>query len=159
MSFSEASLLKKFQELNNTQQSVQTLSLWLIHHRKHSEKIVKTWVKELVNSSKCERKLTFIYLANDILQNSRKKGYEYMKEFAVVLPESIENTAKYADTKIRFTLERILNIWKDRKIFDDEVIDQYKAILHSTKSIVASPESHTPHTPSKSNDLKSTEFI
>lgn len=143
MSFSEASLLKKFQELNNTQQSVQTLSLWLIHHRKHSDKIVKTWLKELVNSTKCERKLTFIYLANDILQNSRKKGYEYMKEFSTVLPESIENTAKYADTKIRFTLERILNIWKDRKICDDDIIDHLKSLLHSTKSIIASPESQT----------------
>ncbi len=148
MSFSEGSLLKKFQELNNTQQSVQTLSLWLIHHRKHSEKIVKTWLKELINSNKCERKLTFIYLANDILQNSRKKGYEYLKEFANVLPESIENTAKYADTKIRFTLERILNIWKDRKICDDEMIDQLKSILHSTPSLTISPESQ-----SKSNEI------
>ncbi len=141
MSFSETSLLKKFQELNNTQQSVQTLSLWLIHHRKHSEKIVKTWLKELVSSPKCERKITFIYLANDILQNSRKKGYEYMKEFSNVLPQAIENTSKYADTKMRFTLERILNIWKDRKIFEDDTIDKFKALLHSTNSLVSSPDS------------------
>jgi regulator of Ty1 transposition protein 103 len=74
MSFSEASVIKKIQELNNTQQSVQTLSLWLIHHRKHAKSIVQIWLKELLNESKCERKLTYIYLANDILQNSRKKS-------------------------------------------------------------------------------------
>jgi regulator of Ty1 transposition protein 103 len=134
MSFSEASLLKKINELNNTQQSVQSVSLWLIHHRKHSHTIVKIWLKELINSTKSERKLTFIYLANDMLQNSRKKGYEYMTEFAAVLGDAIENTAKYSDEKVRFTLERILNIWKDRKIYPDEKIEELKKILHTTKA-------------------------
>ena len=134
MSFSEASLLKKINELNNTQQSVQSVSLWLIHHRKHSRTIVKIWLKELINSTKSERKLTFIYLANDMLQNSRKKGYEYMTEFSAVLGDAIENTAKYSDEKVRFTLERILNIWKDRKIYPDEKIEELKKILHTTKA-------------------------
>lgn len=131
MSFSEASLFKKIQELTNTQQSVQTLSLWLIHHRKHSKIIVQTWLRELVASDKCDRKITFIYLANDILQNSRKKGSEFMSEFLKALPEAIENTSRLADTKLRFTLERIFNIWKDRKIYRDEKIKEFKEILHS----------------------------
>ena len=137
MSFSESSLLRKINELNNTQQSVQSVSLWLIHHRKHSNTIVKIWLKELMNSTKSDRKLTFIYLANDMLQNSRKKGYEYMTEFSSVLPDAIENTAKFSDEKdkVRFTLERILNIWKDRKIYPDEKIEELKKILHGTKSV------------------------
>lgn len=48
MSFTEGTLVKKLVELNASQQSIQTLSLWVIHHRKHSEKIVKTWYKELL---------------------------------------------------------------------------------------------------------------
>ena len=135
MSFSESSLSKKLAELNNTQQSVQTLSLWLIHHRKHSKVIVKNWYKELMSATKCERKITFIYLANDILQNSRKKGAEYMTEFLPVLNDAIENTAKYSDEKVRFTLERILNIWKDRKIFADEELEKMRKTLHETKQI------------------------
>ena len=133
MSFSESSLLKKIHELNNTQQSVQSVSLWLIHHRKHSRTIVKIWLKELISATKSERKLTFIYLANDMLQNSRKKGYEYMTEFSTVLCDAIENTAKYSDEKVRFTLERIFNIWKDRKIYPDEKIEEFKRIMHTTK--------------------------
>lgn len=87
MSFSESSLLKKLQELNSSQQSVQTLSLWLIHHRRFSKIVVSTWLKQLQLTPKSERKLTFMYLANDILQNSRKKGDEYLNEFATVLAE------------------------------------------------------------------------
>lgn len=45
--FSEAALEKKLSELSNSQQSVQTLSLWLIHHRKHSRVIVAVWDNEL----------------------------------------------------------------------------------------------------------------
>ena len=48
--FSEAVLEKKLGELNNSQQSIQTLSLWLIHHRKHHAAIVKTWHKQFLKS-------------------------------------------------------------------------------------------------------------
>lgn len=49
--FTESALVKKLMELNPSQQSIQTLSLWLIHHRKHHATIVKVWFKELC---KCE---------------------------------------------------------------------------------------------------------
>uniref|UniRef100_A0A8C5RW39 CID domain-containing protein n=1 Tax=Laticauda laticaudata TaxID=8630 RepID=A0A8C5RW39_LATLA len=45
--FSESALERKLSELSNSQQSVQTLSLWLIHHRKHSTLIVTVWEREL----------------------------------------------------------------------------------------------------------------
>ena len=46
-SFSDNNLAKKLNELNGTQQSIQTLSLWLIHHRKHAKTIVQVWLREL----------------------------------------------------------------------------------------------------------------
>ena len=46
-SFNESNLIKKMTELNPSQQSIQTLSLWLIHHRKRARSIVDIWIKEL----------------------------------------------------------------------------------------------------------------
>ena len=46
-SFSTSTLEKKLGDLSNTQHSVQTLSLWLIHHRKHAKAVVQAWYKEL----------------------------------------------------------------------------------------------------------------
>lgn len=46
--FTEAAFIKKLSELNNSSQSIQTLSLWLIHHRKHFATVVKIWLKELL---------------------------------------------------------------------------------------------------------------
>lgn len=45
--FTEQALIKKLADLNSSSQSIQTLSLWLIHHRKHHQNIVKIWIKEL----------------------------------------------------------------------------------------------------------------
>lgn len=49
--FTESTLIKKLLELNASQQSIQTLSLWLIHHRKHYTNIVKSWYKELLKGN------------------------------------------------------------------------------------------------------------
>lgn len=147
MSFSDASLLKKLQDLNSTQQSVQTLSLWLIHHRKYAKTVTNTWLRELQQAAKPERKLTLMYLANDILQNSRKKGEEYLKEFTNVLEQAIENTSRFSDSNTRFTLERILNIWKDRKIYQDETIEKYRKLIHTAAKNNPSPSNgSTAHT-------------
>lgn len=49
--FTEGALVKKLVDLNASQQSIQTLSLWLIHHRKHHQVIVKTWFRELLKGN------------------------------------------------------------------------------------------------------------
>merc|ERR1712241_812329 len=98
-SFSEDSLEKKLVDLNQSQQSIQGLSLWIIHHRKHHSKIVSTWQRELYKA-KNDRKLVFLYLANDVVQNSRKKVPEFPKEFGHCLKKVLEHlTALNLDEK------------------------------------------------------------
>ncbi len=36
------------------------------------------------------KKLAFLHLANDIIQNSKRKGEDYTRAFQKVLPEAIE---------------------------------------------------------------------
>lgn len=62
--FTDSALSKKLDDLNASQQSIQTLSLWLIHHRKHHEAIVKMWIKELQKGKMKSR-----YPTNYSLQN------------------------------------------------------------------------------------------
>lgn len=50
--FTESAFIKKLSELNNSSQSIQTLSLWLIHHRKHYSTVVKIWIRELIKGNK-----------------------------------------------------------------------------------------------------------
>ncbi|KAH8365610.1 hypothetical protein KR093_002736 [Drosophila rubida] len=128
--FTESALIKKLSELNTSQQSIQTLSLWLIHHRKHHTVIVQTWQRELQKVPEA-KKLTFMYLANDVIQNSKKKGPEYGKEFSNVLPKvfgHIGDTCK--SDKLMGSLGRILNIWQERGVYDAKTIADYRSRLH-----------------------------
>ncbi|XP_029362051.1 regulation of nuclear pre-mRNA domain-containing protein 1B isoform X2 [Echeneis naucrates] len=132
-SFSESALEKKLSELSSSQQSVQTLSLWIIHHRKHSALIVRVWHREL-KKAKSNRKLTFLYLANDVIQNSKKKGPEFTKDFETVLVDACSHVASEADEGCKKHMERLLNIWKERNLYRSDFIQQLKLAIEDTNS-------------------------
>ncbi|KAK7591085.1 hypothetical protein V9T40_002698 [Parthenolecanium corni] len=127
--FTESALSKKLEDLNASQQSIQTLSLWLIHHRKHYATIVKTWMRELISAEE-SRQLTLMYLANDVLQNSKKKGPEYGKQFGTVLKKAYEIMGgDSCSEKTQKSLQRLLQIWEERGVYPKEFILELKAAL------------------------------
>lgn len=48
--FNEENFLKKLENLTPTQESIQSLALWIIHHKINHEPIVKNWLKKLNES-------------------------------------------------------------------------------------------------------------
>lgn len=114
--FSSQTLTEKLSNLNATQQSIETLSHWCIFHRKKAKLIVETW-RKLFNSSSQEQKISFLYLANDILQNSRRKGSEYVYEFWKVLPEALKSACENGDDHVKSVVTRLVGIWDERKVF------------------------------------------
>ncbi|XP_053574556.1 regulation of nuclear pre-mRNA domain-containing protein 1B isoform X2 [Bombina bombina] len=132
-SFTEPALEKKLSELSNSQQSVQTLSLWLIHHRKHAAVIVSVWHREL-RRAKSSRKLTFLYLANDVIQNSKRKGPEFTREFESVLLDAFTHVSSEADDGCRKPLERLLHIWQERSVYSSEFIQQIRMAIDNEDS-------------------------
>ena len=133
-SFSEENFVKKLVDLNNSQQSIQTLSLWLIHHRKHSRSIVDIWIREL-RKSKTGKKLTLLYLANDVIQNSKRKGPEFTKDFRLVLADGFRDAAKESDEKTKASMGRVLNIWVERNIFESDFVEKIKKHMAGGDSI------------------------
>ncbi|XP_054620145.1 regulation of nuclear pre-mRNA domain-containing protein 1A-like isoform X1 [Dunckerocampus dactyliophorus] len=131
-SFSEAALEKKLSELSNSQQSVQTLSLWLIHHRKHSKTIVNVWFNELIKAQ-VSRKLTFLYLANDVIQNSKKKGPEFTQDFAPVIVDAFKHVHRDGEDGCKKHLGRVLSIWQERAVYDNDLLEQLSQVLYSDK--------------------------
>ncbi|XWS57934.1 hypothetical protein CRYUN_Cryun09bG0215500 [Craigia yunnanensis] len=109
-------LTEKLSKLNNSQQSIESLSRWCIAHRKKAKQIVETWDK-LFNSSQKEQCVSFLYLANDILQNSRRKGSEFVNEFWKVLPAALKHVYDNGDEYGKKAVTRLVNIWEERKVF------------------------------------------
>ena len=62
------------------------------------------------------KQLGMLYLANDILQNSRKKGPEFVHEFYRILPRAVKHLLKHGDEKAKRAASRLVEIWEDRKV-------------------------------------------
>lgn len=114
--FSEDILAGKLAKLNNTQQCIETLSHWCIYHRKNAEQIVQTWDKQFHSFGK-EQKIPFLYLANDILQNSKRNGTEFVEEFWKVLPGALKDVSENGDDRGKKVASRLVDIWQERRVF------------------------------------------
>ena len=56
--------------------------------------IVKTWYREFGKVPSASRKLAFLYLANDVVQNSKKKYPElFAKEYGGIMKKVLEQLA------------------------------------------------------------------
>ncbi|XP_044614463.1 regulation of nuclear pre-mRNA domain-containing protein 2 isoform X8 [Equus asinus] len=125
----ESSLDRKFQSVTNTMESIQGLSSWCIENKKHHTTIVYHWMKWLRRSAYPHR-LNLFYLANDVIQNcKRKNAIVFRESFADVLPEA---AALVKDPSVSKSIERIFKIWEDRNVYPEEMIMALREALTST---------------------------
>ncbi|KAK1306489.1 hypothetical protein QJS10_CPA10g01657 [Acorus calamus] len=109
-------LVDKLAKLNNSQQSIETLSHWCIFHRNKAKQVVETWDRQF-HCSPQEQRVSYLYLANDILQNSRRKGAEFVIEFWKVLPDALNDVIENGDEFGKRAAMRLIDIWEERKVF------------------------------------------
>ncbi|KAL8193595.1 hypothetical protein R6Q57_026730 [Mikania cordata] len=81
-----------------------------------AKQVVETWARQF-HSSPRDQRLAFLYLANDILQNSRRKGSEFVAEFWKVLPDALRDVIDNGDEFGRNSALRLVNILDERKVF------------------------------------------
>ena len=79
----ESSLEASMQCSNSVKPPPQGVALWIMHHKKHYRATVRTWHRQLVAATN-SHKLALLYLANDVVQNARKKQPEIEAEFGQV---------------------------------------------------------------------------
>ena len=72
-----------------------------------AKQVVETWARQF-HSSPRDRRLAFLYLANDILQNSRRKGSEFVGEFWKVLPDALRDMIENGDEFGRNNAQRLV---------------------------------------------------
>ena len=93
--------------------------------------VFQLWYKEL-GKIKPEQKLPMMYLANDLVQNSRKKYPEVAKEFGTVMKLVFTHlVALNLDAKTQNSINRLVNIWRDRQIFDKKIISDMSTVWES----------------------------
>lgn len=119
MSFSEANFNKKLESLQETQDSIVSISQWVLFHQRHSKDIANLWAKFVLQKRiSSQKKLSLLYLCNDVVQQAKhRRKPEFVKAFAVAIPKVL--VAEYAglDSKIKPKVERLVRVWDERAVF------------------------------------------
>lgn len=127
MTLNEKSLEKRFNEVSTSQGSIQSLSFFCLHYKNHHKKIAQIWLRCL-QKAKVLHRLTLIYLANDIVQNAKRKNVlTFIDDFKNILKDTVPYLR---DEKIKKSVERVFSIWQDRSIFDAKFTNELKGSLN-----------------------------
>ena len=117
MAFDAAALSDKLRKLNASAQSVEQLSAWCVFHSRSAKQVASTWASAL-SAAPDAQKLAFVFLANDVVQNSRKRGPAYTDAFAPLLPGALRHVIKHAPgQETLHQLRRLVTVWEERKVF------------------------------------------
>lgn len=136
MSFSSEAFIKKLSGLQDTQESIVSISQWVLFHHRYSKECAKIWSTfVLYSSNSSAKRLNLLYLCNDVVQRARRKRKpEFINEFAEILPSVMKSIYFEIDSSVKPKVDRLVNVWEERAVFDGEVILKLRqAIKESTK--------------------------
>lgn len=129
MSLNEPNLEKRFNSVSTSTGSIQSLSSLCLHYKNHHKRIAQIWLRCL-QKAKVPHRLTLVYLANDIVQNAkRKNSLSFIEDFKLILKDTVPYLR---DEKIKKSVERVFSIWQDRTIFDTKFTTELKAALNGS---------------------------
>ncbi|KAM3958401.1 LOW QUALITY PROTEIN: uncharacterized protein ACR2FA_007550 [Aphomia sociella] len=123
--FNTLTFEKKLMQLKDTQESIQSLSSWCLKQRTQHKRIVSSWLNVL-KRVKVEQRLVLFYLANDVIQYSKRKNYEFVESWGLNLQKA---TPLVRDEKVRPKILRIFKIWEQRGVYDDEFLSDLTGLL------------------------------
>lgn len=133
-SFDENTLKTKLESLDETQATIVSISEWILFHHRSIELSVKVWT-EYIKTSSSTQKLPLIYVANEVIQKARAKGKdEVLQAFASVLPSVFLEIYPDLDAKVQLKFKRVVDIWRDRSIFDQTTVDSFYEQLKRASS-------------------------
>lgn len=111
--------------LKDTQDGIQQMSSWCLQQRSHHKKIVASWLN-VFKKVRVEHRLILFYLANDVIQYSKRKRYEFVESWATALQRA---TTMVRDDKVRNKIFRIFKIWEQRGIYSEEYLSDLSGLL------------------------------
>ncbi|KAL2431066.1 hypothetical protein ABEF95_003573 [Exophiala dermatitidis] len=127
MSFSESGLSAKLSTLNETQDSIVSVSQWIMFHKRHADRIASYWLTRLRDSPPAKR-LNFIYLVNDIVQNARaRKRTEFPDAFSPLMAEAIQTAYRSSPADVQGKIRRVVEVWRTRNVFEAPILEAIEA--------------------------------
>lgn len=121
MAYSDESLRAKLSTLNETQDSIVGVSQYVLFHRRHAQSIANIWLARLRDSPPPKR-LNFIYLVNDIVQNARaRKRTEFPDAFSPIIADAVQTAYRSSTADIQNKIRRVVEVWRNRSVFETPI--------------------------------------
>ncbi|KAI3378877.1 hypothetical protein SNEBB_002154 [Seison nebaliae] len=120
----------RLNSLKETQISIETTAKWIQQNEDYADVIVKGWMMSYEDSC-WKKRLSLFYLLNHIVQEERcqRKTRCFYELFQPHILEALneKNLKTLENGKILERLKRVLNIWKERKIYPDNFVKKLMA--------------------------------
>ncbi|TVU49270.1 hypothetical protein EJB05_00574, partial [Eragrostis curvula] len=106
--FNAERLAEILARIDPSQPSIEALSHWCVFHSRYCQQVVETWESEF-RKAPCDRRKSLLYLANDIMQNTRKDDGGYIAEFMRVIPDALKEVYDTGDDSGRMAVKRLVD--------------------------------------------------
>ncbi|KAG6034869.1 hypothetical protein E4U41_006339, partial [Claviceps citrina] len=141
MAYNDDSVLARLSSLNESHDSIATAAQWIMFHRRHADRTVQLWMQRLKDSSSTKR-LSLMYLANEVVQQSRIRHKEdFVIAFCPVVAEATSLAYKGAPAEIQAKLRRVVDVWRDRSIYEAPIQKAIEARLDELDKARGAPKS------------------
>ncbi|KAL2025124.1 hypothetical protein VTK56DRAFT_126 [Thermocarpiscus australiensis] len=129
MAYTDDAVLSKLSALNESHDSIATTAQWIMFHRRHASQTVHLWLTKLRDLPSAKR-LNMIYLANEVTQQSKARHKDdFLNAFSPFIADATAVAYKGASADIQAKLRRVVDVWKERSIFDREILQDLDAKL------------------------------
>ncbi|CAI5446727.1 unnamed protein product [Caenorhabditis angaria] len=120
--FTEDNLKDRLKNLTNHENSITSLSKWLQQNYNNREIIMRTWLKTIRREGNPSKIVNLLYLANDVIQNSRKQYPKYKEDFFLNLEHAFRHASKLKEPSVNKALGKLIKVWKEREIYNHKQI-------------------------------------
>lgn len=131
MSFSSDQFISKLKQLQDTQESISSSSKWLLSQYRDSDSIASTWQRYVTQRDLSDRnRLLAVYLVNHVVQQGKSQGIkQFQDSFSKILLQTLPIVYSQFPSDLQGKLKRVINIWKQRKVFDKSYLGQIESKL------------------------------
>lgn len=136
--FSALQFEKSLTNLKDSQESINQSCQWCLTNRHHYKKIVNSWLN-VIKRVKVEQRLTLFYLANDVVQYSKRRNYDYIETWGTAIQKA---TTLVRDERVKHKILRIFKIWEQRGVYGEEFIADLCGLISIQPT---GPKSDEPH--------------
>ncbi|KAL9583522.1 MAG: hypothetical protein Q9212_002662 [Teloschistes hypoglaucus] len=127
MAYNDDAVRAKLSSLNETSDSISTVAQWIMFHRRHANRTCTVWLEKLREAQGIKR-LTLIYLANEVVQQSKfRRKEDFVVAFSPIIAEATATVYRAATTDVQEKIKRTTEVWSARKIFDKTIQDTIEA--------------------------------